>query len=319
MPSSIYTKLTGRHRSLAGFTQLYLAPDHLLLLKSSRFSEDYKRFSFADIQAIVITELPNRVVFQVILILASLAWMALWFAVDSRFAKWTFEITGALSLLVPVLDIVKGPRCRLALHTRVSNETLAPVSRTRTARKFLAVLIPKIEAVQGTISSNGLATPVPGAEWTPPPPEIIQSPTYLPEILFGAFLVNSVLIWMTVKFPQASEIAGVLVNTFIAEVLLIAVILIRRKGRDERVIIYVLIVFAIVGVVFDAVAMARGAGTWYLMALDKARNGDRSVTPLSLFVRGSAGPKIASAWRLFVGLSGLVAAFFERRSAKWAR
>jgi hypothetical protein len=319
MPSSIYTKLTGRNRSLAGFTQIYLAPDHMLLLKSSRFSEDYKRFSFADIQSIVITELPNRVVFQVILILASLAWMALWFAVDSRVAKWTFEITGMLALLVPLLDIARGPRCRCVLHTRVSKETLAPVSRTRIARKFLAVLRPRIEAVQGSISSDGLASQVPVAEWTPPPPEIVQSPTYLPEILFGTFLVNSILIWMTVRFPQVSEIAGVLINTFIAEILLIAVILIRRKGRDERVIIYVLIVFAIVGVVFDAVAMVRGAGTWYMTVLEKAKNTDHSGTPLALFVRGSAGPKVASAWRLFVGLSGLVAAFFERRSAKWAR
>ena len=39
-----------------------MAPDHVLQVKSSRFAEQYQRFAFANIQAIVITALPDRTV-----------------------------------------------------------------------------------------------------------------------------------------------------------------------------------------------------------------------------------------------------------------
>ena len=59
--TSIYTKLTPVKRNFFGYTRLWLAPDHVLLLINSRFAEQYKRFALADIQSIVITELPPQV------------------------------------------------------------------------------------------------------------------------------------------------------------------------------------------------------------------------------------------------------------------
>jgi hypothetical protein len=55
---SIYRRLTGRKRTLFGYSQLWLAPDHILLVKSTRFAENYQRFALADIQAITVTETP---------------------------------------------------------------------------------------------------------------------------------------------------------------------------------------------------------------------------------------------------------------------
>jgi hypothetical protein len=55
---SIYRRLTGRKRTLLGYSQLWLAPDHILLVKSTRFAENYQRFALADIQAITVTETP---------------------------------------------------------------------------------------------------------------------------------------------------------------------------------------------------------------------------------------------------------------------
>jgi hypothetical protein len=57
MPS-IYHRLTGRKRTLLGYSQLWLAPDHILLVKSTRFAESYQRFALADIQAVTVTETP---------------------------------------------------------------------------------------------------------------------------------------------------------------------------------------------------------------------------------------------------------------------
>ena len=48
-----YRKLPGRRRGFLFGSSVWLADDHLLLVKSARFREEYRRFYFRDIQAIV--------------------------------------------------------------------------------------------------------------------------------------------------------------------------------------------------------------------------------------------------------------------------
>ncbi len=315
--TSIYTKLTPTKRNIFGYTQLWLAPDHILLLISSLFAEDYKRFAFADIQSIVITDQPSRIVPQVIMILAALAWMALWFAVDITFFKWTFVVTGALALLWSIIDIARGQRCRCYLHTRVSKELLAPVSRMKTARAFLATIRPKIEAVQGVLSPTELDTiATPSTPWEPSPPQLLSSPGYVPEVLFAIFLINAALIAATVWFPKYPEIPGILINSLFAEVLLIIVALVRRRGRDPRVIIYVVIGLCIVGLGFDVVTMSRQLFGWYLTTVEKTKNSDKTTTFITLFPSGGRRAMIAYSWRAAAGVIGLAAAFYERRKKR---
>src|ERR1035437_1380101 len=306
---SPYTKLTPRHRTLGGYTQLWLAPDHLLLLTNTRFAEEYKRFAFSDIQSIVVTRLPSQLVLQIVMILAALAWMSLWFAVDSRFARWTFEIAGALALLWPAVDLARGPRCRCFLRTRVSGELLAPVSRLKTADNFLALIRPVIESAQGVLAPETVETPSVSPE--PPPPAIVKEPGYLPEILFGTFLLNALLLWADAHFPHVPELAAVLMNTLFAEFLLIVVALVRRKGRDPRVVVYVITALAILGVAFDAVTFGGELVAWSTKVLDKAKAGDKTITPLQ-FLAGGTSLTIAYAWRALAGVVGLAAAFYER-------
>jgi len=306
-----YTKLTPRHRTFGGYTQLWLASDHLLLLSNSRFSEDYKRFSFADIQAIAVTQLPSQIVLQMVMILAALAWMSLWFAVDSKFAKWAFEISGAIGLLWPIADIARGPRCRCFLRTRVSGELLEPVSRIKTANNFLTLIRPVIESAQGVLAPETVETS--SAVLEPPPPQIVSSPGYLPEILFGTFLLNALLLWASTHFPKVPELAAVLMNTLFAEFLLIVVALVRRKGRDPRVVIYVIVALAILGVAFDAVTIGGELVVSYTKVLAKAKAGDKSITPLQFLPAGGMRLTVAYAWRAVAGLLGLALAFYERR------
>jgi hypothetical protein len=311
---SIYSKLTRRHRGGFGYSQLWLGPDHILLLNSSRIAEEYKRFAFADIQSIVVTELPSRTVAQVVLTIAALAWMALWFAVQTPFAKWSLLVTGAIGLLIPIVDIARGTRCRCYLHTEVSQEHLAPVSRTKIAQKFLASVRPAIEGVQGVLPQAEIAAiEVPFVTAEPAPPEIVTPPGYLPEILFGTFLLNAILIWLTIRLPKANEVTAVLINTLGAEVILIVVAGFRRKGRDPRVIVYTIIALAVLGLGFDGATVVRGLGGWYMGLIEKARNGDRSITPLSIFPPGAKETIIAAVWRAVAGIGGLAAAFYERR------
>jgi hypothetical protein len=308
MSGSIYSKLTPAKRSVFGHTRLWLAPDHILLLISSRFAEDYKRFAFADIQSIVVTESPSRVVTQIVMILAAISWMSLWFAVNLAFFRWTFVVTGAMALVWSIIDVARGQRCRCYLHTRVSKELLTPVSRMSIARRFLATVRPRIEAVQGVLVASHAVETVAS---TVAPPKIASSPSYIPEVLFVVFLINSLLIGATVLFPKTQEISGILINSLIAELLLMLVALLRRTGRDRRVIIYVVIALSMVGYGFDATAIARELFAWYMTVLEKTKNGDKSGAFMTLLAGRHA--VIAYSWRAAAGAIGLAAAFYERR------
>jgi hypothetical protein len=242
---------------------------------------------------------------------AALAWMSLWFAVDSKSAKWFFEVTGAFALLWPIADIARGPRCRSFLHTRVSRERLEPVNRMKTARRFLATVRPMIEATQGVLAPAQVheEPPPPANE---PPPELVSKPGYLPEIVFGLFIANAALIWASVYLPKLQEIPGLLLSTLPVEAFLVVFAIARRKGRDARVVTYVVLALAIVGIGFDFTTIGRELVGWFISLEEKARSGDKSISAMKLFPV-STRTAIAYYWRAAAGVIGLAAAFLERR------
>lgn len=311
MAKSIYRKLTGRKGNLLGYSQLWLAPDHILLLKSTHLAEQYQRFAFADIQSITITESPARTPYQIAGVVAALAWTLGVLAVHSLLAKYFFGITGALALAAAMVDILRGPYCGCHLTTAVSRERLRPISRVRTARSFLDTVQPKIEAVQGTLGPPEEiqlmeASPAPDA-----PPEVPAAPSLLPEIVFGLFLLDAALILLAVRFPR-SQIDAVLPTTFFAEIVLVIVGLIRRGGRGPRGVVYALLLLAIVGIGWDATEVAKNLGLWISAVIQTGRQ-DR---PLELFSQSGSqrAAIIAAMWRIATGATGLAALFLGRAS-----
>jgi hypothetical protein len=322
MAPSIYRRLTGRARSLGGYSQLWIAPDHILLLRSTRFREHYARFALADIQAVVITELPSRTPLQAALAAVPVLWM---FAstLFLAYTKGFFLVTGGIALAFVIADIARGPRCRCFLHTAVSREPLTPVGRMRIARKFLAQLQPAIEAVQGAVaaeriqeledrsSSQSLGGPSAALDQ---PPGIAQSgpPGYLPEVVFGMFLINAALILASVLSRNA-QVINVLPTTLFAEVLLVVVALFRRGSRDPRRYIYVLMMVALLGIGWDLALFAQSFGRWIITTAENQRGQPAPVMTLAnwtAFERGHA--IIAASWRFGAGLIGLAAAYLER-------
>jgi hypothetical protein len=57
---SQYSRLPGRSGFFVSHS-LWLSSDHVLSVRRNPFSEAYRRYYFNDIQAIVLTELPNLV------------------------------------------------------------------------------------------------------------------------------------------------------------------------------------------------------------------------------------------------------------------
>lgn len=314
---SIYRRLTPRRRGFSGFTQLWLAPDHVLLVQNSRFAEHYRRFALADIQAIVVTTLPDRMPLQILAVSASLLWTAALFAVGSMFWKLFFGITGAVAIAISVADIARGPRCRCHLYTAVSRERLAPVSRVRGARALLDRLRPAIEARQGTLAPERIASMIePGGPPADAPPEVPSAPGYLPEVLFGLFLLNAVFVLAAVSFPRA-QFGNVLPTTFFAEFVILIFALIRRPGRDPRRFIYALMALALLCMGWDAFGLGRSFVTFMGTVFEQARRGKAAPPTLAGWIAFQHTSAVfAASWRAAAGFIGLAAAFLERNSVK---
>jgi hypothetical protein len=132
-------------------SRLWLGSDHLLCVDSIWYSEDYKRFYFRDIQAIVIRRTDKgRIVNAVFGVLAvppliaalttSGGWLVFWF------------IVAAFFLLLLLLNTLYGPTCVTHLRTAVQTEELASLGRLPRARKVLARLRPLIAQAQGELN-----------------------------------------------------------------------------------------------------------------------------------------------------------------------
>jgi hypothetical protein len=317
-PKSIYRRLTGRYRTLLGYSQLWIAPDHLLLLKSSRVAEEYRRFAFSDIQAVVITELPDSQVAQVVAILGSLLWTALALTVSSPFGQGFFLLTGFWLMALSVVSLARGQRCRCHLYTAVSRELLTPVRRMRTARTLLTRIRPEIEAVQGTLPADGImesAASAAVAERPPAeiPPAVPAPPLgYAMEILFGLILADAVLIPVAQRFPNVgSEAFGVLMTTFLAEIALAIYVLVRRASHDPRRAAFVLTGVALACMAADLFGIGRSTVAWFGQLMEAAQ---RQQTTPPQFALNLSGFWIyfAVLWRVFLGLTGLLTSRMER-------
>ena len=304
MAKSIYRRLTRRRRALFGYSQLWAAPDHLLLVQSSRFVENYQRFAFADVQAIVVTERRDRLVAQISIALAAILWSAAALAMQGWFGRGFFLITGALAVAAVAVDILRGPRCRCHLYTAVSRELLAPVDRVRTAKRFLAEIRPAVEAAQGRLEQAPAETP-----FTPAgaPPEIPAAHGYLPELVFVLFLIDAALLLASLRFPR-SPVAGALPTTFFAEIVLVIVALL-RAGRESRRVIYAVIAAALVCIGWDGFHLGRSL---IALSLESARrpHPEALMTAWEPLAHGEA--IFAVAWRIAAGTVGLVMAYLSR-------
>src|SRR5580658_7114351 len=54
-----YRKLPGKRRGFLNVSSVWAGPDHLLLVRGSRFREEYKRFYYRDVQAIAVARGPR--------------------------------------------------------------------------------------------------------------------------------------------------------------------------------------------------------------------------------------------------------------------
>ena len=150
-----YTRLPGRMRGIFHGASLWLGDDHLLAVSGWRLTEDYKRFYYRDIQAVVITRAPRLVVpLPWVVAMLGLAITAL--IANASAVPWLVQgceyLLAALGLYLLIASLAWSCRCRI--QTAVSRQELPSLYRMGRARKALAILEQRIGEVQGTLVEN---------------------------------------------------------------------------------------------------------------------------------------------------------------------
>jgi hypothetical protein len=168
-----YRRLPGRARKRWAFSwersALWLAPDHVLHVRTAGYTESCKRFYLADIQALVVCKTTAGATLNVVMgglagllgLVAAVGLLGLMVGSEAGIPDWSvavFAATAGVFVLAVLINTALGPTCVCRLHTAVQVEHLPSLGRLRTARRTLAILRPLIEAAQGRLTPEDLET-----------------------------------------------------------------------------------------------------------------------------------------------------------------
>jgi hypothetical protein len=145
-----YRRMPGRS-GLFVRNSLWMSADHLLSVRRNPFSESYRRFYFTDIQAIVITELPN--------LWAPYGYAAAAFLIvtAATLVYARHPVWGGLCTIVALAAFIvsrQSAECACYLQTSVSTELLPSLRKRADAGNAVALLKSEIEKAQGSVSAE---------------------------------------------------------------------------------------------------------------------------------------------------------------------
>ncbi len=191
MAQTQYQRLT-RSRARAQFAVVYrtrsalwLGGDHLLLVETNGFTENYKRFYFRDIQTITMHETGRGRVWNFILggVLLLCTFVMFFTLASAAPGRWDGgEIAGEITLATVmvifagffVAGLLAGPTCKTRLQTAVQVEELGSLQRVRQTRKVMDRIRPLIVAAQGQITGEEVSVRLQETMRAPGPAESSQ-------------------------------------------------------------------------------------------------------------------------------------------------
>ncbi len=151
--SAPYRKLPGRGSGLIGASTTWEGDTHLLIVKSWPSGESYRRFFYADIQAIVLRQTKRRMVINIILgvifvVAEALLVTAQFQSSDGSGPLVAGGILGGVCVILMLVNSLLGPTCTMHIQTAIQCEPLPTVRRQRRARQILSRIQPRIAAAQ---------------------------------------------------------------------------------------------------------------------------------------------------------------------------
>lgn len=152
---------------------LYDGGDHILMVSTTGYHEDYRRFFYSDIQAFVWRRNHGGTIASLLTAVPLIASIALLTQPDSEVA---FAIVATPFAIALLLQLIAGPTCTFEIVTALQSHRVPAVRRLKTARRLMAQITPKIletqalrpsETLGETVAANPPDAPGPGAD-TPP-------------------------------------------------------------------------------------------------------------------------------------------------------
>lgn len=293
--------LLPRSSGLFRYAELWQEGGELLYVNSSRFSDRYSRFQIADIQALVVTEFavwnPLRTVSLglsffftlLILILAPGAW-----------AWWA--ILPGVWLVLALLDVARGARCRLVLHTAVSTVTIEAVRTMNEANQVMPVLRALITSVQGELSRDGMTItpPIRSADDVP----IVKNTPLLQRVLFGMLVAHAVIL-VALYFGKQMDNGLVLSMTLLVTEVVMGIIAFNRRREVGIWVAALSMVTAILATMDVGLLGFSMTKSWYEYFRAIERGGVRPESIEWLWLREQTVAR--AIWHAVVGLTGWVA------------
>jgi hypothetical protein len=249
-----YRKL-GRRPGFLARHRLWLGADHVLSVRRSAFHEEYRRFYFADIQAVAVAELEREHSYYAYAI-TGMGGLAMLLILSAHEA-WAV-LCGVIAIAMCVAAYLQ-PECTCYVTTRVSREPLPSLIRLNQARAVMETLRAEIEAVQGKYV-EGL--PVLDRPVSPPALTGYCNPR-LHQLLFVAMIASIAL--LPLQFRRTSQAFEIWFGIVAVSIVALGVaVAIRQQGTQiaRSVQRIVLTAAALWGVGFGAayiVTVAAGA------------------------------------------------------------
>ena len=230
-----YKRLGGIGRSFAGYHKLYLGSDHLLSVTSHYMSEDYHRFYYKDIQALItrktISGLGQNIIygFFTIIFLVPLYWFSEGLAVF-------FSILAGSCLLLLLVNWLRGPTCITHIMTPVQTMRLNSLNRIKTLNRAMMQLKPLIRGIQGNLSREELSEiyhedePQPTLS-TPLINSLKHDPGTFHKLLFSLILIHAVFIFVDI-FHQNLFFSSLSMLINMSIIMLLIICLVKQAGSD---------------------------------------------------------------------------------------
>ncbi len=168
-PQSTYRRLPGRSEWTLHLvrtevsSRLWLAEDHILNIRTTRYSSSYRRYYLADIQALSMTKTTRRAIVNVVLGLLTMLVAMLAHALTLRLGAQGTLVSLAISLLcasplliLMLINTLRGPACVCYVYTAVQRDELPSLARVKTAERVFPILRSLIDDAQGTPASDWL-------------------------------------------------------------------------------------------------------------------------------------------------------------------
>lgn len=200
-----------RYRKLAkagglfAYYALWQGPDHLLSAETAMASENYRRFYYREIQAIIVQKTGMYHVYSFLFGLPAVLALMVGTLGDTTPLPWL--IFSALAGLMAVINLLRGPTCVCHIRTAVQNVRVRALVRMRRLGKVLDQVTPLITDAQAnlpaapaTSSPSVVAprttSPVPDRATAPTLPASLKRPisTRPHQILFGGLLIQALLV-----------------------------------------------------------------------------------------------------------------------------